>query len=475
MLRKPRSIGGRKHMYGGVIHDAASARAVIETYEVLPRIYVLGALSTGVTVYRQQARAHNLASALNCAAAAGDIRLKNVAVVGGGIAGLTVAAALVSLDTNVHVTLFEKRWDLCPLQQGCDTRWLHPKIYDWPAVRVTESDLPVLNWREGRASNVAGAILKRFADYCMWSAGAQGGTSTLHEERIRVFLGLSHLSINGPDHRVEWMGHLAERQGSHFRAREPQGDTREFDVIVVATGFGLELGYKGNHAQSPGSYWRNDVLGQPALAGATNSFIVSGYGDGAIVDLCRLTIERFRQDVILKELFEFTGLDEAEELLERLIPIGPSSTFNLKSLIDGSGPDVLELMNSACKQLSQRIRKDTTVILHARGRGESPHSISKIFETKTSVANRLLLYMLYRTGAFLVRFDKLEAVRKEFDIPPWGIIQRHGTSAKCSVLSLFSDKSVLESKVDRMKDRDDQSANSLYPLGSFPAVLGANP
>ena len=105
-------------MSSGPIHDADSARAVVETYEALPGIFVLGALSTGVTVYRQQAPAHNLVSALNGLAAKGDIPLKDVAVVGGGIGGLTVAAALVALDANVRMTLFEKRWDLCHFYQG---------------------------------------------------------------------------------------------------------------------------------------------------------------------------------------------------------------------------------------------------------------------------------------------------------------------------------------------------------------------
>jgi hypothetical protein len=462
----------------GKILDADSARAVVETYEVVPGIFVLGTLSTGVTVYRQQVRAHNLVSALEHLAAKGDIRLKDVAVVGGGISGLTVTAALVALDANVRVTLFEKRWDLCPLQQGCDTRWLHPKIYDWPALgsRAKESDLPVLPWREGRASDVAAAILKRFSDYCMWSGGTCEETSTPGQERIRIFLGLSHLSIDGPDRRIEWMGHLAERQGSHFRAREPEGDTHQFDAIVVAVGFGLELGYNTEQVRFPGSYWRSDMLGQPALAGATSTYIVSGYGDGAIIDLCRLTIERFRQDVILEELFGSAGLDETEELFRPLIRSGSSASgINLKTLIENY-EQPFDLVKMASKQLSYRIRKDTTVILHARGTGTSAHSISKIFESKTSVANRLLLYMLYRAGAFLVRFQELENVKLEFTVPSSGIIQRHGTSAKDAVLSLFTDQSVVESKLDGMKARDDQSTDGLYPLGSFPPVPeGAKP
>jgi len=31
-----------------------------------------------------------------------------------------------------QVCVFEKRATLCPLQEGSDARWVHPKIYDWP-------------------------------------------------------------------------------------------------------------------------------------------------------------------------------------------------------------------------------------------------------------------------------------------------------------------------------------------------------
>jgi hypothetical protein len=85
---------------------------------------------------------------------------------------------------------------------------------------------------------------------------------------------------------------------------------------------------------------------------------------------------------------------------------------------------LFNLVKIASRQLSYRILKDTTVILHARGTGDSPHSIGKIFESKTSGANRLLLYTLYRAGAFLVRFQELENVKLEFTVPSFDHKQR---------------------------------------------------
>jgi hypothetical protein len=56
-----------------------------------------------------------------------------VSVSGGGLgAGLTAAAAIVRKGVIADVTIFERRDTAIPLQLGCDTRWVHPHIYDWP-------------------------------------------------------------------------------------------------------------------------------------------------------------------------------------------------------------------------------------------------------------------------------------------------------------------------------------------------------
>lgn len=459
------------------IRDATTARAVAKTYEAVPGIYILGSMSTGVTVYRQQVRAHNLASALKHLAAAGELKLADVAVVGGGIGGLTAAAALVALDPNVKVTLFEKRWDCCPLQQGCDTRWLHPKIYDWPLLgsRSPRSDLTVLGWSQGRASDVASTILKGFAGYCRWSGETAEAPSARGAERIQVFLGLSHLSVDASDRRIEWMGHLAERHGSHFRAKHPEGKTHQFDLIVVATGFGIESGHNPDEVGWPNSYWRNDLLGQPALAGTKATYIVSGYGDGAIVDLCRLTIERFRQDSVLEELFG-ERLDELEEKMRPILAgVGSEPGMDLKTVLEKSDEQLIRLVHSASERLSHRVRKDTTVVLHAQGatKGGS-RSMAKIFGYQSAIANRLILYTLYRSGAFLIRFNDLDAVKREFTVVSDAVIQRYGTAAREVVLDLFTDPAIIKPRLDEMKELNEQSTEHLFPLGSFPtAPVGA--
>jgi hypothetical protein len=144
--------------------DVTRASEAEATYRVAAGLYLLGSLERGLTVYKQQLRAHNLVWALWELHRVGKRPVGSVAIVGGGIAGLTAAACVLArFEAAITLTLFEQLWDLCPLQQGADARWLHPRIYGWPEYgsRAPGASLPVLNRSEGRASDVARTISSR--------------------------------------------------------------------------------------------------------------------------------------------------------------------------------------------------------------------------------------------------------------------------------------------------------------------------
>jgi hypothetical protein len=70
------------------------AKDVERKYLIADGCYILGVLEKGVTVYNQQVRAHNLAWAL------WELKrtdIKNVAIIGGGIGGVTFAACVLSI------------------------------------------------------------------------------------------------------------------------------------------------------------------------------------------------------------------------------------------------------------------------------------------------------------------------------------------------------------------------------------------
>src|SRR5260370_36856138 len=128
------------------------------------RRYAIGPFfKSGVTVFKQQVRALNLIYALDHFSGEA-LKEGPIAVIGGGVAGVTAASAAAALGREVH--LFEQRPVLCHLQHGCDTRWLHPHIYDWPQPGSDDpyAGLPILNWKEGTAATVAEQIMTEFEE-----------------------------------------------------------------------------------------------------------------------------------------------------------------------------------------------------------------------------------------------------------------------------------------------------------------------
>jgi FAD dependent oxidoreductase len=151
--------------------SAPSPGTILSTYRLPDHpLYLVGIFARGVTVYSQQIRAFNLIWALveqgilTCELKEDGTdpgKRASIAIIGGGFAGLTAAAALLKKGVHADITIFEQRDTLLPLQHGSDTRWLHPRIYNWPAddSESAVADLPLLNWTAARASDVAAQIL----------------------------------------------------------------------------------------------------------------------------------------------------------------------------------------------------------------------------------------------------------------------------------------------------------------------------
>lgn len=447
--------------------ELSAAQGILQEYRIINNLYLLGSLAQGLTIFDQQVRAHNLAWALwrvqkdHGAHSQGA----KIAVVGGGIAGLTLTACLLSRMPKCKITLFEKRWDICPLQQGSDTRWVHPHIYRWPehGSRAPDAGIPVLNWTEGRASDVSREILEGFGKY----ADRYGVGDT-----IELYLGLSHLKIEASTHYIEWMGRKGERNGAYVRSAEPYGDRRCFDQIVIATGFGLEEG--AEEMEGVNSYWRNDRLGQPQLSGDKATYLVSGFGDGALVDLCRLTIERFRQDTILYELFEH-DLEQIEKQLRASLgdDFGRTSK-NVYETIESLPNPFPQIMEKARRNLLIRLRKDTFVVLHAGGKEGNTVSLKTLFGPHSSFLNRTLLYLLYKCGGFVLSLGRLDEAVRDSKVSEKNIIKRHGADSLRAICTLFNDQSFIEPKLREMKESGQQAARRHWPLGSFPYLMISN-
>ncbi|MGX5713195.1 NAD(P)-binding protein [Sphingopyxis terrae subsp. ummariensis] len=444
--------------------ETATAEIALQRFsiEATPSLHVVGTFDAGITVLRQQARALNLAWAM---IEAGKIAPDGepptrIAVIGAGFAGLTFAAAMLVKEVNCRITLFEEHDTLLPLQQGSDTRWLHPHIYDWPEVG-SESDvamLPVLNWTAARASDVAVQILQQWRRIVSKHARIDLFCNTRH-------LQLSPATADPRQARIEWIGDRREAKDgtSCVEAGSALGRAECFDEVVLSVGFGIEDGQP--------SYWRNETMGQPNLHQRRLTHLVSGQGDGALIDLFRVRISQYRQDRILEEMF--LGADELVAKL-RSIKLGAGKgsgaptlfaafdeLFGVEAVVgDKAAKEVLE-------RLERRLRRDTDAVLHLK-----VHEMAELLEpetSRTSFQNALLAYLLYRVGGFAPSRDAIESLCERYSIAPAQVVKRHGVKRLPQLERILSKQlfGLVQQKVSNGNGFARQAAEPHWPGGYF--------
>lgn len=223
-------------------------------------VYYLGSQASRINFYSQQKRALNLVWAM-CRTLRVDVQ-QHVAVIGGGIGGLTTAAALVS--SGCRVTLFEKQEALCLHQTKTDKRIVHPTINFWPEVELNHTtELPFLNWSYGTCRSVVSDILYQWKNW--------------FEHQVDVHLGVE-------------IANLVSLENEYKLLRSDNTDTGAlYAAVVFATGFGSELDAKGAINLS---YW-SDFDRNAICNSEDNLLAVSGTGDGGIIDALRAAMPQF--------------------------------------------------------------------------------------------------------------------------------------------------------------------------------------
>ena len=145
---------------------------------------------------------------------------------------------------------------------------------------------------------------------------------------------------------------------------------------------------------------------------------MSGFGDGACIDVSRLTIERFRQDTILYELFG----NDLETIESRLVAeFSLNKNSNVFEFLQAREDDLLPATKDA---LAARIRKDTLVTLHISGKNNAIHSLSQIFGPSSSFLNRLMVYLMYRCGAIGLSVADLDTTVAQVGAPHANVLCR---------------------------------------------------
>lgn len=233
-----------------------------------PGLYLLGSYDRRITFRAQQARALSLVRAL---VEAGELREDSeVAVVGGGVSGTTAATALAAL--GYRVTLYESSKRLMHIQANCTDRYVHPHIYDWPMNRhsMERAGLPIMDWTAGSAESIVGSL-----------------RSQVEEVRVRCE---PRFQI-AEKRRINEITHIGGVQGQpRLRVQDDRGHvSQSVHVAIVAVGFGLE---RSAFSVKTEPYWGGNILRGPWPT--EPEILVSGSGDGGLVDLADAALEDFR-------------------------------------------------------------------------------------------------------------------------------------------------------------------------------------
>jgi HEAT repeat protein len=256
-------------------------------------LFILGCFERPATVYMQQVRALNLIFALSSARQSADT---SIAIVGAGAAGITAAAA--AAIHGWQVTVLERiNGDVLSLA-GSDAskRWLHPHIYDWPLEKTDEpaAGLCILDWTAGPADKVISELRLRWKQI----------ESTY---QIETHVGVTDVSINPLDGKyfVQWngKGHRITRPASQVWKSRTGMRLRamRFDLVILAVGFGKEE--STSVFPNVSSYWAADNIDQNRDGSSRVPLIlVSGTGDGGLIDTLRYSFKDFKHEEILDRL-----------------------------------------------------------------------------------------------------------------------------------------------------------------------------
>ena len=368
-------------------------------FKELENSYQLGCTANVLNIHAQQCRGFNLAWALNeCA----DIKGKQIAVVGAGVSGLTIALALAALKAKV--TVFEKTGEIVHLQRGNFVRFVHPNIAKWPdpGAGYPLTHLPFMNWRAATAGEVAGMMMRQ------WEAGSAVFRSQISNKSGNFILG-------GEVNKFDW-----DKAESRVVLQDGKLGTTFHEFLILALGYGLE---KADKTVTP-SYWRNDDFAQPVIdASIRKKILVSGTGDGALTEVLRLKLRDFQH----KEFFEKVMFESW--LLEA------KTRFEANGHWNNLWGDPSKLKQKY-KGFFDLLRHDTTVVLNSK---------RQWFESNAQILHKLLISLLLEAKEIEYKQGELDSIVQDKNDPATFIatakggteidranliLQRQGTNSK---------------------------------------------
>jgi hypothetical protein len=193
-----------------------------------------------------------------------NIAPMKIAIVGGGVTGITALAALKSAGAE-NVTVFEAADDIMLTGHNASHRLIHPNYNRWPMLGSMDSlsNLPVMNWHAGSADEVISQLRRELLET---GEGALDGILT--NCNVRKLTQITNRGRPSVELDYEYGG---------------KGEIGDFDLVIVSAGFGGEacgdLGLP-DYWQIEGFELDRDRHSRPAQ--------IFGIGDGGLIEAMRV-------------------------------------------------------------------------------------------------------------------------------------------------------------------------------------------
>lgn len=413
-----------------------------------PGIYFIGPFGRRVSFASQQRRALNTIWALE---KAGKIREgQDIAVVGGGLAGLTAAVALAARKYSVW--LYESRPRVLNAQALTMHRYVHPTVNFWPEKNLdATTQFPFMDWY----ANVCAPVVKGIRDE--WEEFFQDRLTDIYTSTK-----VEKVTINsGPN----------DQPLVTIEACGDGPDEKTFDAVVFATGFGTETIVAGMDANS---YWNEDYLPENSR---TKPILISGTGDGGLIDALRCVHKEFKLGqlaVTFAAMLDRTSMNAKLRDTEAKVQeyAGKLDDEKAAAKYGELYPELLQKMDTGCRNFlnASLIKRDPP--LRLVGQLSSPYSMN------AAPVHKLIIAHAIDAGAIIYEQGKLidgpkfkPEVGPEQELADTLCVARHGSAHPLSAIledteidQLKNNQRLLADLLEEMPYSDEYWANwDIYP------------